>query len=253
MRRPGRRHRRAALPNSVPPIATRFVALAVRALALVEDAPRSPRSCPTRRTGCRRRSTCRPSRSRARGPTAAVSPPGPTTWVWVSSLASSVPVSRVSRAQRVVEAVVGHQQADVVGQRRLGDHDRDLAAARARAPERREVVERDERPSRRRRRAAARAPRRRRAVRPRARPAPRRGGRGTCRRTTGPCRGRSTTRATRIASVLALGRRQRELPHRQPVAPAQLLRHPDRVLGRQQELVPARHPVAHRLDQRLGP
>ena len=51
-------------------------------------------------------------------------------------------------AQACVEAVVRHQEADVVGQRRLGDHHRHVAA-RERALQGVEVVERhDERPRR---------------------------------------------------------------------------------------------------------
>ena len=73
---PRRRHRervaedRAARRDEVR-------ALPVRALALVEERRRSRRSCPTRRTGGRRRSTCRSSTKSGSRPHAAVSPPGP--------------------------------------------------------------------------------------------------------------------------------------------------------------------------------
>ena len=105
-------------------------------------------------------------------------------------------------AQAVVEAVVRHQQPDVVGERRLGDHHRDLAAGE-RALEGLEVVERHHE------RACGDVVRqavllRHQAAVRRARPARRRSGRGTCRRRTAPSRGRSVTRAIRMTSVLAL-------------------------------------------------
>ena len=71
---------------------------------------------------------------------AAVAPPGPTQIVCVSSITSKVPWARVSAAQRVVEAGVGHDDADV-GQRRLGQHAGDLAGGQG-GLERGEVVER---------------------------------------------------------------------------------------------------------------
>ena len=55
---------------------------------------------------------------------------------------SSVPVSRVSRAQRVVEARLGQDDADV-RQRRLGEHAGDVAVGEL-ALERLEVVELDD-------------------------------------------------------------------------------------------------------------
>ena len=89
-----------------------------------------------------------------------------------------------------VEAVVGEQQADVVGDRRLGQDDRDVAPFEG-TRQRRRVVERDEDRADDRVARGSRAPRRRPRPPRRARPAPRRGARGTCRRTSGRGRGRS--------------------------------------------------------------
>ena len=53
-------------------------------------------------------------------------PPGPAQSVWVSSMISSVPVSRGRRAQLLVEARLRQDDADV-RQRRLGEDARDVA------------------------------------------------------------------------------------------------------------------------------
>ena len=148
-------------------------------------------------------------------------------------------------AQALVEAVVRHQEADVVGQRRLGDHHGHLAG-RERALQGVEVVERyDERPG------------------------------GDVVRQAGLLRHQAAVleldqHVVEVAVVLAveeqhllaagrgpgdpdhLGvgarRRQRELPQRKAVAPRQLARDPDRVLGRQQVLRSEADLPAHRLD-----
>ena len=51
---------------------------------------------------------------------------------------------------------------------------------------------------------------------------------------------------------VGLGRRQRVLPLREPVAAAELLGHDDRVLGGQEELIAARHALADGAHHRLG-
>ncbi len=169
-----------------------------------------------------------------------VSPPGPTTCVWVSSYASRVPVRRVTSRRPLVEAVVRQQEAHVVGEYRLGDHHRHLAPGQ-RALQGLEVVERyDERAG------------------------------GDVVRQAGllghqPAVLELDQYVVEVAVVLAveeqhllatgrgpsdpdhLGvgarRRQRELPQRQAVATCQLARDPDRVLGRQQVLRPAARPA----------
>ena len=149
--------------------------------------------------------------------------------------------------QALVEAVVRHQQTHVVGERRLGDHHCHLTA-RERALHSVEVVERhDERPG------------------------------GDVVRQAVLLRHQAAVLDldqdfVEVAVVLAveeqhllpaghgpgdpddLGvgarRRQRELPHREAVAPHQFARDPDRVLGRQQVLRSEGHLPAHRLHHR---
>ena len=143
---------------------------------------RSRRSCPRRRTARRRRSTCRiVTRSGSQAPRR-VSPPG----------ADDLRVGLVEREQRaglagqsperVVEPVVGQEQPDVVRDRGLRQHERDVAPLE-RARQRLDVVERDDDRAARRRSAGTPRSSGTSGRRRRARPAPRRSGRGTCRRT----------------------------------------------------------------------
>ena len=74
-------------------------------------------------------------------PQAATQPPGPAEIVCVSSIDSSVPVSRTGLLETLEEARLGQHDADV-RERRLGQHAGDVAA-RERAPHALQVVELD--------------------------------------------------------------------------------------------------------------
>ena len=118
----------SALPNSVPPIATMSSAPrrgpwpGVRTVAISSVIPHAPNGMPAGDRLAARHEVGR------RGPTAAVSPPGPTTCVWVSSYASNVPVSPGHLAQPLVEArPPAGSEPDVVRERGLGQHDRHVA------------------------------------------------------------------------------------------------------------------------------
>ena len=119
-------------------------------LTSVSSAPSAPASCAsrarrssrTRPPACRRRSACRSTKKSGSRPHAAVQPPGPTQIVWVSSITSSVPVRRVISRSASWKPGSGSDDADV-GERRLGQHARDVAR-RQRGFERVDVVELDD-------------------------------------------------------------------------------------------------------------
>ena len=105
----------SALPNSVPPIATRSQRSPSRSLVLGEDGGDVLGHPPRAERDAARDRLAAGQEVRVEAPRA-VSPPGPTTCVWVSSAPAACPCSRVSRRSALVEAGVGQDQAVVVRQ-----------------------------------------------------------------------------------------------------------------------------------------
>ncbi len=232
-----------ALPKMVPPVATRFDRspsgpLRCSSTAAISSVmPQAPNGSPP--------AIDLPAVIRSgSSPHCAVSPPGPTTCVCVSSQARSVPVSRVRRRSSAWKPSVGQQQPDVVRDRGLREDDRDRRAVRAPAQ------------------GAATSLNGTRTV-----PATVSAGQAALLRHQAPVVVELDKRLVEVAVVLAVehedlvasgddsrhadglrvrvGRRARVLPLRQPEAPSELLGHDDRVLGGQQELVAAGHLPAH--------